>query len=300
MAVVIDLLEKEKTTLEEYIDYLESNINFNCKESIIESSLEMKKLLNNKQWFIDRLCKSLKTFGGNSHKLSDFYTSQTDVLYHSDKFFLRTNAWIPTGDNYRLKAEKRIFGEELPHDHSFNILTGGLLGSGYTTKLHKYSRKNVVGYVNERVDIEYNGHCRLEEGRILFMEKNVDIHSQIAPEELSISFNLMVPSQEQSTQYLFEIENSRRARISNIISDTDIGKVKIVDMIGEIGDENSLDLILEKLKLQIDENKPNNESLTLSYIRAADNLGASMEQLKFIEKTKSEAVRKNYEYILGH
>lgn len=297
MAIILDLYEQGSCSLEEYIHYLEDNVDFDCKDSILESAGMMRKLVNDTSWYVSRLNDSIISHGKNEHPLSGFYTSQTDVIYTGERFFLRTNAWLPSNDNQRLKVESRIFGEEWPHDHSFDILTAGLVGSGYTTKLYRYNKKNVIGYVGESVDIEFTGVCRLEKNRLLFMEKNVDIHSQIAPKELSVSFNLMMPAQVHSKQYLFDIKTNSQASITNIISDSDVGKTKVVDMIAEVGDQNSLDLIIEKLKKLSSSEIQHSESMIIALARAAAKLGATRTDFDCL-KSCNIGVRKNLEFIL--
>jgi hypothetical protein len=141
---------------------------------------------------------------------------------------------------------------ELEHDiapagvseptHIVIIMTVGYYGPGYRTEIYEYDARAVQGLVGESVDLHFLEDTTLPEGKVMLYRRCVDIHTQFAPESMSISLNLMVPSslQKYSQQYSFDIENHR---ISGYVDGHSSYRVSMLDIAGEIGDQDTAEVL---------------------------------------------------------
>ncbi|HFF3033516.1 TPA: hypothetical protein ACGCGJ_002054 [Stenotrophomonas maltophilia] len=143
------------------------------------------------------------------------YSSQVFVMHRSKYFTLRVVLWeAPQG----LPGEE-IFLYELPHDHDFSFFTLGYYGPGYETVVKHYDHFNVVGLPGEGVSTDGNERWLLKEQRVVFYEGGKDIHCQMPPSSLSISFNVLQDINAfgiRRRQYEFDRDFSRIRRVINV------------------------------------------------------------------------------------
>lgn len=169
----------------------------------------MRKLCNNRLFFAEHLARVLRSDKplNNNH-----YKSRVFVVYSCDYFMIRAVVWEPI----KKLPDDDMYAYKVCHDHNFDFYTVGYYGPGYRTILYKYNYGEVLGYSKEHVDMTLLEDTTLDYGKVMMYTRNVDIHIQIPPPDLSISINLIGPTyvhggsmdRRINRQYDFDRENS--------------------------------------------------------------------------------------------
>ncbi|ODS23223.1 hypothetical protein AB835_10010 [Candidatus Endobugula sertula] len=163
-------------------------------------------------------------------------------------YYLRANVWMPPTSGHSDAIRKKVFVEEIYHDHTFDLLTLSLHGPGYETELLQYDNNNIAGIVGEEVSVERQDRVRFHEGRILFMRANTDIHAQFPPSDISISLNIIPIDAKSLTrqQYRFDLLSNNRARITQVNYASMIySQMALIDIAETIGDENTGEVLYD-------------------------------------------------------
>ncbi|MBO2562626.1 hypothetical protein I6M33_18775 [Shewanella algae] len=218
MTQFFNQIDAKPITLSEVVDYLDTEVDFNDLDSIKEAAPTLQRLAKNPNWFIDLINTEVENNVLSDKKFKNVYTSNSTLLGRSKvgkPYFLRTNVWLPENDPLRTGMNRKFFAEDFYHDHSFDLLTVGLLGSGYRTNIRHYDYETTIGYVGEVVHTFDNRQYQLKAGTALFMEKHKTIHQQVPPDETSVSFNLMLDNikNPRSRQYEFEMLSEEQSRV---------------------------------------------------------------------------------------
>lgn len=210
------------------------------EESIAAFGPALGRLANNRRFLGDLVIDELKdhcsTQRGRNH-----YSSQVILLHGtSRKFVLRANFWPAEGDGVMVNSGRDPFFYGLPHDHNFSFLTVGYLGSGYWSDHYEYDYGRVLGVPGEDVELRFVERSRLSPGKVLLYRKNFDVHSQLPPDDLSVSLNILAlsPASEFRDQYSFDTGRSTIARVINASA-----LETLVRLAGQIGGANGAELI---------------------------------------------------------
>ena len=109
------------------------------------------------------------------------------------------------------------FSYELPHDHNFDFLTLGYFGPGYASDYWEYDFDALDGVIGERAGLRFVERSTLSPGKLMHYRAHLDVHSQLPPESLSVSLNIMHAGGAQGwlDQYRFDTE---RDAISGVLS----------------------------------------------------------------------------------
>ena len=133
------------------------------------------------------------------------------------EFFLRANIW-PSRDEHMFRASGGgTFVYELPHDHNFDFLTWAISVratgriTGNTTTRRSPARSG------EPAGLRFVERSRLEPGKLMHYRAHRDVHSQLPPDALSVSLNVMHAGGAQGwiDQYRFDVE--RRTRSPSVL-----------------------------------------------------------------------------------
>lgn len=180
------------------------------EESLIGASKWLRRLGNNSNFLTDRMVDELK----NRHVQDDSataYGSQVIMLSPLGKdFFLRANIW-PSKDEHMFRASgSSSFVYEVPHDHNFDFLTVGYFGPGYSSDYYEYDYEAVAGAVGEPAGLRFTERSTLSPGKLMHYRAHLDVHSQLPPESLSVSVNIMHSGGAQgwTDQYRFDVEKN--------------------------------------------------------------------------------------------
>ena len=131
------------------------------------------------------------------------------------EFFLRANIW-PSRDEHMFRASGGgAFVYGLPHDHNFDFLTLGYFGPGYWSDYWEYDYEAVAGAIGEPAGLRFVERSRLEPGKLLHYRAHRDVHSQLPPDALSVSLNVMHAGGAQGwlDQYRFDVERNTIAGV---------------------------------------------------------------------------------------
>lgn len=210
------------------------------EDSIAAFGPALRKLANNRRFLGDLVVEELKRHCSTQSE-RNHYSSQVILLHGaSDKFLLRANFWPAEGDGVMVNSGRDPFFYGVPHDHNFSFLTVGYLGSGYWSDYYEYDYAAIAGAPGEKVELRFVERSRLSPGKVLLYRRNVDVHSQLPPDDLSVSLNVMAlsPASEFREQYSFDIGRSAVARVINASA-----LETLVRLAGHVGGDRGTELI---------------------------------------------------------
>ncbi|MEL6528583.1 MAG: transposase [Pseudomonadota bacterium] len=221
MPQILDHNEARACSLPEAIEALhELDFNPECEERTAQAASWLNRLSNNRGFLADLLVDKLAGRDGEHAAIDSQYGPQVIVLsqHHqgpSGGMFLRANIWPAEQDLCFKNSGARNFVYGVPHNHDFSFLTSGYLGPGYRSDYYEYDYATVAGYAGELVDLRFIERSALHRGKLMLYRRHVDIHSQLPPEALSVSLNVMHidPAQAWYDQYGFDLEQRRVSKV---------------------------------------------------------------------------------------
>ncbi len=197
----------------------------------------LKKLGNNRTFLSELICSELKD--AKNLQVDNDYTPQVIMLHHpqasGQSYFIRACFWPGMNDEILGASGPGAFFYGVPHDHNFNFLTIGYQGPGYESDYFEYDYASTSGVPGEKVDLRFTGRSQLKEGNILLYRAFTDVHQQLAPEEFSVSINIMEHSLRSVTmdQYEFEPGTGTISQIINRSSASALFMIAAGDADGE-------------------------------------------------------------------
>ena len=188
--------------------------------SLTHAAAWLRRLGNNRQFLGDLL---IETLAGDRAEIGEAssYSPQAIVLSPPEAgCFLRANVW-PAPQDYCFRASgAHNFVYGTPHDHNFDFLTVGYFGPGYRSDYFEYDYEAVAGWTGEPAHLRFVERSALSEGRLMHYRAHRDVHSQIPPESMSVSLNILASDFAQGwfDQYGFDPENGRVSGVLNCSS----------------------------------------------------------------------------------
>lgn len=210
------------------------------EEAMAAFAEPLRKLANNRRFLGDLVIEELKQHCSRQ-SARNHYSSQVIILHDTArKFVLRANFWPAAGDAVMINSGREPFFYGVPHDHNFSFLTVGYLGPGYWSDYFEYDYGRVVGIPGEKVDLRFVERSRLAPGKVMLYRKHLDVHSQLPPDSLSVSLNILAvsPASELCEQYSFDLE---RREVADIINSS--GLETMVRLAAHFGEGNGSDLV---------------------------------------------------------
>lgn len=209
------------------------------EHSLLHAAGWLRRLGNNRDFLAEIMLAEL----ANRHREDDgasAYGPQVIMLSPlGGEFFLRANIW-PSRDEHMFRASgSGAFVYELPHDHNFDFLTVGYFGPGYWSDYYEYDYEAVDGAIGEPAGLRFIERSRLEPGKLMHYRAHLDVHSQLPPDALSVSLNVMHAGGAQGwlDQYKFDVE---RNEIAGVLG-TGASEVFMRIAVG-LGGEEAMDL----------------------------------------------------------
>lgn len=185
------------------------------EDSLLHAASWLCRLGANRDFLAELLLAELK----DRHREDDpatAYGPQVIMLSQlGGEFFLRANLW-PSPDEHLFRASGAgTFVYGLPHDHNFDFLTFGYFGPGYWSDYWEYDFEAVAGAIGEPAGLRFVERSRLEPGKLMHYRAHRDVHSQLPPDALSVSLNVMHASGAQGwlDQYRFDAERNTIAGV---------------------------------------------------------------------------------------
>ncbi len=221
MPLVIDNPSDDACTLPECIEAL-GTLGFDSDDpaSTRMAADWLRRLANNRDFLGDLLVDRLAGRGGED--IASGYGPQALVLSRPqgnrpNAAFLRAAIWPSPRDHVFQTSGAASFVYGAPHDHNFDFLTVGYFGPGYESDYYEYDYAAVAGYPGEDAGLRFAGRSTLSPGKLMLYRRHRDVHSQLPPESLSVSLNVMRldPAQGWFDQYGFDLERGTVARLLN-------------------------------------------------------------------------------------
>ncbi|MEM8726281.1 MAG: transposase [Pseudomonadota bacterium] len=221
MPRTIELEDPRECSLAEAIDALAAlDFDPTCDERLYAAARWLRRLTNNRTFLADILVDELAGRGSAISGVDNGYSPQAIVLSPhcsgpTGGMFLRANIWPAEQDLCFQTSGARSFVYGVPHDHDFSFLTSGYFGPGYRSDYYEYDYASVAGYAGEPVDLTFIERSALHQGKLMLYRRHVDIHSQLPPESLSVSLNVMHidPAQGWFDQYGFDLEEQTVSKV---------------------------------------------------------------------------------------
>ncbi|WP_176473572.1 transposase [Sphingopyxis sp. GW247-27LB] len=192
----------------------ESGVDLADEANLARCAHLLAGLSRNRHFLADRVIAELKASYSDQLE-TNRYSAQVFLLHRSRRgWFLRANLWPAESDAVYAASGPAAFAYGLPHDHNFHFLTTGYWGPGYVSDYYDYDPEAVDGRLGEPMKLNFVERSTLAEGKMLLYRAHRDIHSQLPPERLSISLNIMdegehVPWRDQ---YIVDLEHGTIAR----------------------------------------------------------------------------------------
>ena len=217
MPRLIEAYASDAIELPELIDMLETGgFDPDDEEAIAAFGPDQARLGNNRRFLGDLVIEEMKRHCSNQLARNQ-YGPQVILLHSASRFLIRANFWPAASDSVVVNSGSDPFFYQVPHDHNFSFLTVGYLGPGYWSDYYEYDYEDVIGYEGEKVPLRFVERSRLAEGKVMLYRRHRDVHSQLLPDSLSVSLNVlaMSPTSEFRDQYRFDLERSEVTAIIN-------------------------------------------------------------------------------------
>lgn len=202
MPIVREHATTASIDLNELVETIHTEIDLADRDSLLSLSEKLVMLGNNRSFLSDFFSDYIKN---HVYQQSQPVISQAVTLVQTENFYIRANFWLPEQD--LSESEAILFAYGQAHDHNYHLLTLAYCGDGYSTDCYLYDYDKVVGYLGEVVDLEPLGSHKHTCGQVLLYECSKDVHIQRAPQQPSITLNVIpfLPKDDLIEQYGFSI-----------------------------------------------------------------------------------------------
>ncbi|AJA10222.1 isxal2 transposase [Sphingopyxis fribergensis] len=198
----------------------ESGVDLTDEASIAHCTNLLAGLGRNPDFLATRVIAALKASYADQLELNR-YTAQVFLLHRSPRgFYLRANLWPSERDAAYTTSGPAAFSYGVPHDHNFHFLTIGYFGPGYISDYYDYDSETLDGRLGEPLNLQFVERSRLTRGKIMLYRAHRDIHSQLPPESLSVSLNIMDEGEQVPwrDQYIVDLDAGTIARRPTLTS----------------------------------------------------------------------------------
>lgn len=186
------------------------------EESLHEAARDLRRLGNDRAFLGDLLVAELERgFGGEVEEGGGYGPQVVMLADPGGDCFLRANIWPAASEAVLRASGGDAFAFGLPHDHNFSFLTIGYFGPGYRSDYYTFDYEDVAGWTGEPAHLRFIERDGLNPGEIALYRAHRDVHSQLPPEAMSVSINVMHMSAAQGwfDQYAFDTGSNTVSRI---------------------------------------------------------------------------------------
>jgi len=220
MPRLIDCYLEESCTLVESITAIdEAGFDARGDASIDHAAGWLRRLGNDPQFLGDLMLDELRSRHRDTAADSGYGAQSIVLSGPKNGFFLRANIWPSQRDHAFRASGGNSFAYGMPHDHNFDFLTLGYFGPGYVSDYYEYDYDAVSGWQGENAGLRFIDRSALSPGKLMLYRAHLDVHSQLPPEAMSVSLNVMGIDAAQGwhDQYGFDLE---KGTISGILNPT--------------------------------------------------------------------------------
>jgi hypothetical protein len=185
------------------------------EDSLLHAAAWLRRLGNDRDFLAELLLAELAARHRQDDGVSAYGPQVIMLSPPGGEFYLRANIWPSRAEHMFRASGGGSFAYGLPHDHNFDFLTLGYFGPGYWSDYWEYDFEAVAGAVGEPAGLCFRGRERLEPGQLMHYRAHRDVHSQLPPDALSVSLNLMHAGGAQGwlDQYRFDVERNAIAGV---------------------------------------------------------------------------------------
>jgi hypothetical protein len=272
MALTLTHETSQTLTLEEFVEICNREMNVEDEASVIAMAPYLKRLANNPAFLIRYVVDKLRA--SSTPEWSGGYTAQSMILATLKHSHVRANLWMASGIyGGDTQWEDNLYTYGFAHNHNFQLLTVGMWGSGYGTKIYELCTPDLTGYIGEPVKLRFLEQTKLSKGKMMYYRRTLDIHDQLPPDDFSISLNLMPSDRKIGTteQYEFDIE---KCRVAGVIGGQVSAKVSMLVIAKHLADP-----ALGEQALAIAGSNPNHRIRVAAYNCAAATFASDREAI---------------------
>lgn len=239
MAITIPGHSERVVTIEEYLDYVSTQVDLLDLDSVADSAPLLRGLAQDRELVVRRINEQV--LGLFRHNAAA--SAQVVFLGEGDGFYVRANIWPSTADIASGRIYQDQFSYHLFHDHNYHFMTVGYSGPGYLTDIYEYDHDRLTGEIGEKVDFRHLESVHFTAGMVMLYRRSRDAHIQYPPDDLSISLNLMIasPGDRLRDQYFFDIETRTLAEHSQQMEGSH--RVSIIELAGHAGNEDTCEAL---------------------------------------------------------
>ncbi len=274
-------------TVGELIAYSRQHVRYGDYDSILDASDILSALANDRELLVNAINSTLAEI--DDYAGDNMGVSSQSIILHSDPMFkVRANVWRkPVARAGSMLHDSNLYSYHYAHNHNFELLTVGYLGSGYWTEIHECRPDKIQGYIGEKVELRYLEKTSLPRGKVIHFRACEDVHTQLPCNEFSISLNLLVvpPYEKLSDQYSFDVAESR---ISGVITSPDIGCMSLLSFVALLQAKEAYDSV-ERIAFSSAHWRLRNAALEVAGILAPGEKGALWKRA---ELDKDPAIRR--------
>lgn len=221
---------------DEFLDSMNLVGALELPKKIEETSILLRRVCENRDFLAEKMRDWIERFLTQRNPCKSRYSPATFVLHTNRDYVFRANVWMPSSREIDVgTSEDQVFSYRYAHDHDFDLVTAGYLGSGYTTHIYEYDLESTQGYVGEQVCLRFLESTKLPQGKVVHFRRKKDVHVQLPPKELSISLNILFPNSDPAFKlggYGFELgENEGPATIIEHLGSLENGTITLLDIL---------------------------------------------------------------------
>ncbi|WP_428312637.1 hypothetical protein [Hydrocarboniphaga sp.] len=239
MARIFEPRVDRVVSLDELTDFVHASVDLHDLDSISSAAPLLRGLANDRQLVVSRLNQQVQ----NLFRSESIPSAQVIFLGEGRDFYLRANIWPSMADLSSGRVYQDQFAYNLAHDHNYSFMTVGYHGPGYITDLYEYDNSGVTGRIGEQVELRFVQRVQFRGGMVMLYEAGRDVHTQLPPDEMSITLNLMIatPEVRLRDQYFFELQ--RGSLLDYPIETDGSRRVSMIRMAADVGDADTRQLL---------------------------------------------------------
>jgi hypothetical protein len=235
--------------VDEFIELAASRVDPEDFQSLFSVIDEFAALNNNRNFLVQHFNSEPKKV--DVRRLAQYLSPQSYVFGASKcgSVAVRCNIWVkPDGSAEKQALEARIFSYGLAHNHNFSFLTVGYSGPGYRSKIYEVDPDSVSGYIGESVKVQFLEDTVLPKGKMMIYRRGIDVHTQLPPEDISVSLNLLMAAPSNSSVVQYYVDTQTGVIIGFPEVNTSSKRLTLLSLAKALGDENTVDLLDQVVK----------------------------------------------------
>ncbi|MDB5971461.1 MAG: hypothetical protein JWQ90_3911 [Hydrocarboniphaga sp.] len=239
MARTIETRNESVVSIEEFIDFVHAQVDLRDLDSIETAAPLLRGMANDRQLVVSRLNRQVL----NLFRTETIASAQVIYLGEGRDFYLRANVWPSLSDLSSGRVYQDQFAYSVAHDHNYSFMTVGYHGPGYITEMYQYDNSAVTGKLGEHVELHFVERLHFRTGMVMLYEASRDVHTQLPPEDMSITLNFMIstPDVRLRDQYFFDLERS--ALLDYPLELDGSRRISVIRMAADVGDANTQQLL---------------------------------------------------------